>query len=393
MLFSRWVIRRLVPEGASLRAGETRVRVGLWAGWTSVGVNLVIFALKGALAWLTGSLALLADTVHTLSDLLTSLIVVMGFHIAGKRPDPRHPYGHGRMEAISALVLGVVLAAVAVQLLVNGVRRLLNPQPVHVETLFLLLLAGTMVIKEFLARLSIDLGKASDSQALRVDAAHHRSDVLTTGLVIVAFIGARYELFWLDGVMTIGVAGLIGWTAGKTLVEVISPLLGERPPDSMLRSIEKTALGLPQITGVHEIMVHRYGRSLVINLHVEVRSGDALMLHEIGQALETRLASQFTAHVLVHIDPVNPDHPHYAAVRRIVEKALSEEEWVSTYHDLRLLGSRPFTVEFDVAPRDAVTEAIVNELRDKVAARLREQFPESAAMVRLDAPYFEPPQG
>jgi len=394
MLFSRWLLRRLVPDGATLRAGKTRARVGLWAGWTSVCVNLALFALKGALAWLTGSLALVADAVHTLSDSLTSLIVVMGFRIAAKPPDPRHPYGHGRMEAISALVLGVVLAAVAVQLLTGGIRRLLNPQPVHAQMLFLLLLAGTMVIKELLARLSVDLGKAIDSQALRADAAHHRSDVLTTGLVIVAFAGARYKMFWLDGVMTIGVAGLIGWAAGKTLVEVISPLLGEQAPDSMLRAIEHTALGLPQVTGVHEIMVHRYGRTLVINLHVEVPSGDAIMLHEVGQALETRLARQFPAHVLVHVDPVNPDHPHYEAARRIVEKALSEEEWVATYHDLRLLGAGPFTVEFDVAPRHAVSEAVVNELRDKVAARLREQFPDSAAMVRLDAPYFErPPDG
>jgi len=173
MLFSRWLLRRLVPDGATLRAGKTRARVGLWAGWTSVCVNLALFALKGALAWLTGSLALVADAVHTLSDSLTSLIVVMGFRIAAKPPDPRHPYGHGRMEAISALVLGVVLAAVAVQLLTGGIRRLLNPQPVHAQMLFLLLLAGTMVIKELLARLSVDLGKAIDSQALRADAAHH----------------------------------------------------------------------------------------------------------------------------------------------------------------------------------------------------------------------------
>jgi len=207
--------------------------------------------------------------------------------------------------------------------------------------------------------------------------------------VMAAFIGARYELLWMDGVMTVGVAALIGWSAWTTLAQTISPLLGEQPPDAMLRKIETLALSFPRVMGVHEIMVHRYGYTLVISLHVEAPLDDALRLHEVSQAIETRIERHFPAHVVVHIDPVNPNHPHYAAVQKIVEEITAQYDWVTTYHDLRLLGDMPFTAECDVVPEGTISEADVDALREQVQTRLSEQFPDAVVLIRVDAPYFE----
>ena len=389
MFPARWVMARLAPTG--VEDPETRARVGAFAGWVSVGVNVALFCLKAVLAVLAGSLSLAADAMHTLSDVMTSLVLIIGFRLSRKPPDPRHPYGHGRMECIAALIIGVVLAVVSVEMLGRGISRLLNPQPLQVNALFLGLVGLSLAVKEWLTRLARALGNAIDSNALRADAAHHRSDVLSTVLVIVALVGARYGVLWLDGVMTIGVAGMIGWVAGTALVQAVNPLVGEQPSDAMLRRIEEIARSFPRVTGVHEIMVHRYGTRLAISLHVETLVDDALRLHEVSQAIEARLARHYPAHVIVHIDPINPNHPHYAAVREIVDALAAECDWVLVYHDLRLVGDTPFTVEFDVVPDGAVREAEMDALREKAQARLSARFADAAVLVRADAPYFMQP--
>jgi len=389
-MLARWTIRRMVPAAADLREPGVRARVGVMNCSVSVGVNLLLTLFKVVFAVLTGSVSLLADAAHSMSDLFTSVVAIIGFQVSRRPADERHPFGHGRMEVISGLIIGVVLAILALEMLHVAVDRIIHPRPIRVGWALLALLGLTIAIKELLARWTYGLGRLLDSTALQADAMHHRSDALTTVLVIAAFLGARYDLNWLDGVMGVGVAGFIGWAAGDVMWRAISPLIGEQASPAMITEIASIARSFPDVRGVHEVMVHRYGATHVISLHVEAAATDPHRLHELCTTLEDEIVRRFPGHAVVHVDPLNLDHPRYDEVKREVGEAVDAEALAETFHDLRLLGGvERFRVVFDIVPRERLTPQALGELRERIRERVRRRFPEADVVVRADSPFFK----
>ena len=375
-----------------MESPAVRMRAGLLEGWSSVVLNTALAVFKGFLGLMTGSVSLLADAVHTLSDSLTSVVVIFGFRMSERPADERHPFGHGRMEGLAAVVIGVLLAVAAVEMTQYAVERLTekNPKPVRAAAWVIASLVGTVVLKELQARFSMDLGKLIKSQALVADGLHHRSDVLATGLVIVALIAARWKINWIDGVAGIGVAVLIGWCAYETLRGAMSPLLGERAPEDMYEEIERIARAVPGVLGVHDVLVNRYGGTDIISLHIEVSAAENVMhLHDMSDEIETKVRRAFPGHAIVHVDPLNTAHEHYDEVHRIVTEAVAAEKKIVSFHDLRLVGGRNrFKVVFDVAPAPGAKDIPLEPLRDEVERRIREKFPRATIAIDLEPPYF-----
>jgi cation diffusion facilitator family transporter len=392
MRVSRWILSRFAPKGAPVESPAVRMRAGLLEGWSSVMLNTALAAFKGILGLMTGSVSLLADAVHTLSDSLTSVVVIFGFRMSDRPPDARHPFGHGRMEGLAAVVIGVLLAVAAVEMTEYAVRRLTetNPRPVHAANWVIASLVATVLLKELQARFSMDLGKLIKSQALVADALHHRSDVLATGLVIVALVAARWKINWIDGVAAIGVAVLIAWCAYDTLAGAMSPLLGERAPEDMYEEIERIARAVPGVLGVHDVLVNRYGGTDIISLHIEVSATENVMhLHDMSDEIETKLRQAFPGHAIVHVDPLNTAHEHYDEVHRIVAEAVAAEKKIVSFHDLRLVGGRNrFKVVFDVAPAPGAKDISLASLRDEVQRRIHGKFPRATVAIDLEPPYF-----
>jgi cation diffusion facilitator family transporter len=393
MFISRIILPRLTPPGAAPDSPEVRASVGIFAGSLSVVVNIALAVVKGAMAILTGSASLMADAIHTVSDLLTSIVVIIGFRISRKPADREHPFGHGRMEAVSALIVGVVLAIMSIEMLHTGIGRLANPKPIVVAPWVMALLVATIMAKELLAQVSSDLGKAIRSTALRADAMHQRSDAFSTVLVIIAFVGARYGVAWLDGAMAIGVAILIGHAAWRILYQSVNPLLGEQASPEMLREIEEIAASFHGVVGVHGIMVHHYGQNHVIGLHIEVPMADAIRLHYIGEALEDKLTRRFPGHAIVHIDPINITHPHYAEAHGLITELMDAHPLVSTFHDLRLLGGKlQFKIAFNIVPTRELDDTETDSLRDKILHHIQDLFPSAGLVMRIDSPYLGEPR-
>jgi cation diffusion facilitator family transporter len=392
MRVSRWILSGFAPKGAPMESPAVRMRAGLLEGWSSVALNTALAVFKTILGLMTGSVSLLADAVHTFSDSLTSVVVIFGFRMSDRPADERHPFGHGRMEGLAAVVIGVLLAVAAVEMTQYAVERLIekNPKPVHAETWVIASLIGTVALKEFQARFSMDLGKLIKSQALVADGLHHRSDVLATGLVIVALIAARWNITLIDGVAGIGVAVLIGWCAYETLAGAMSPLLGERAPEDMYEEIEQIARAVPGVLGVHDVLVNRYGGMDIISLHIEVSATENVMhLHDMSEEIETKVRRAFPGHAIVHVDPLNTAHEHYDEVHRIVTEAVAAEKTIVSFHDLRLVGGKNrFKVVFDVAPAPGAKDIPFASFRDDVARRIREKFPRATIAIDLEPPYF-----
>ncbi|MCL6614640.1 MAG: cation diffusion facilitator family transporter [Firmicutes bacterium] len=285
---------------------EARARqiIGFLEAWVSIIGNVLLFGVKFALGVAIGSISLMADAFHTLSDVLTSVVVLIGFKAAGRAPDEEHPFGHGRIENIATLVIAILLVVVGVDFLAQSARKLIRPMPVAgtIPIAAILLLSGA--VKELMASFSIWLGRRIDSKALVADAWHHRSDAVASVLVALAIVGALFRLYWLDGLFGAGVSLLIIYTGFDVGRSAANPLLGLSPGAGVLASIQDEASTVEGVIGVHDVSVHDYGQRRAISLYVEVPAGlDLHRAHSIADEVERRIAAKMNADTVVHVDP------------------------------------------------------------------------------------------
>lgn len=399
-LFQRLALRAF-PGADDPRNEAARSRVGLLEGWISLATNIALAAVKGVLAWLSGSLSLLADAFHTLADSLTSLVVIVGFRLSRKPADAHHPFGHGRIESIASLVIGVLLGVAAFELGHAAVTRLLSPTPVVAPTWLIVVITATALVKELLARFSFELGTLIGSDALEADGWHHRSDVFATLLVVAAFIAARFGIFWLDGVMGLLVALLIGYTAVQIVMRAANPLIGEGPSNDELRQIAAVAHEVRGVLDVHEIVMQRYGPRAVLSLHIQVaRERNIVEAHAISHAVEEKLAAALGAHVTVHVDPAGPKHFAAPVISEVLNRELAPMGGCSGFHDLHLSHDERdcLCVQFDVSTLEELDEGQKETYAARLTQAVRERFPEAQLRVHFDPPFCadvppeDPPQ-
>lgn len=268
--------------------------------------NVALFIVKYWAGLSVDSVAMQADAWHTLSDTLTSLIVLAGFWMAARPPDQEHPFGHGRAESIAAVVIGTLLAVVAFSFLRDSVARLLSGRAVHYSRLSILVFLATVFVKEVMAQISFYAGRRRDSDALVADGWHHRSDALTSLLIVIgAWAGGAYA--WMDGVLGIVVSLFIFSAAGSILRDVVTSILGERPtPQLQQRIVAAVNEAAPEASDIHHIHVHRYGDHREMTLHIRLPDGMPLHdAHDIAQQVEAALHERFDIAATVHVDPLS----------------------------------------------------------------------------------------
>ncbi len=384
-MVSRWLVQRFVPAGGKISDPRVRERYGLLEGWVSVVVNLVIFGVKLVPGLLLGSVSLVADAIHSASDVASSAIVIWGFRASAKPSDREHPFGHGRIESIASLVIAVLLLVAALEFGKAAVERLLAPQAVQAPPLVLVLLALTIAAKEWLARFALHLGRTINSSALKADFWHHRSDALSTVIVVLALVGAELGVSWLDGAAGLAVSGFLAWAGIELVKESVDPLIGEAPSPALVQEIRELALAVDGVDKVHDIIVHHYGGLVVTSLHIEVSARlSAVQGHELAEEVEEKVMEALPGWATVHVDPVNRDHPLYDAVERFLEEIVAEVAGAESFHDLRIVGrEKPCFVIFDLMAAPGGVRA-AQKIREAVLAR----FPEvDKVVVNLEPRY------
>jgi cation diffusion facilitator family transporter len=385
--FTRWLVSKLIKDHRRVNDLKVRARYGNLEGWTSIVINLLLFAVKITIGLSIKSVALIADAVHTLADSVTSVVIIIGFKIAKKPSDKEHPFGHGRTESVATLIVSVLLFIAGFELLEESIRSILKPQESTASLNVILIIAGTIVIKELMARFSYQLGDMIDSQALKADALHHRTDVFATGLVVVALIASHFGFRRVDGIMGALVSLIIFYSAYAIAREAVNPLLGEAPLDETIMEIDRLAKTFDGVLGVHDIIYHKYGQTIIVSLHIEVADkGSAFDLHELSETVEEAIGEKIGGMVIAHIDPINMDHPQYRAIEREIKKIISKDQRIGSFHDLRIIGSAldKCSAVFDIVLEKDVDEQdrydIVRSIRERVA----EKFPGMKTAIRVD---------
>ena len=393
MGLTNYLVRKTLPKGLEENTPAFRGHVGMLEGWVSIVGNFILFIIKAIFGWMASSIALIADAFHTLSDVATSVVVIFGFKVAQKPADKEHPFGHGRAETIATLTIAILMAVVALEFAKGAIDRLFfsdtDIDVSKIDWLFIGIVTLTAAGKAWMAYFAYQLGDLIDSDALKGDAMHHKSDVYTTLLVIAALIGAYFGIPHVDGIMGVGVAIMILHAAYEIAVEAIDDLLGKPATAEFIQEISDLATSVPGARQVHDVVVHNYGDQRFISLHVEIDEATSPSIaHHIADNVEHKLAHDLNAQVVTHMDPVAVEGEHVQQVKDVIEGTLAEFGKQYSLQDLRVVGADPIEsilFELPVAPECVNKDPIEVKLRE----RLSESFPRAAVIMEFKAQMTE----
>ena len=334
-----YLTNKFVPEEKE-SSWAYRNQIGIFQGWVSTTVNLVLFIFKLFIGLMTGAVSLIADAVHTLSDVITSLIVIWGFTQAKKPADMGHPYGHGRAEYIATLIISILLCVAGIEFIETAVHRIQNPILIISDWWMIIILGLTIIIKEITARYAEFLSSKIASGLLHADAWHHRTDAISSVLVLMALIAGNFGYPSIDGWAGLFVALILIYTGFDIARDSVDDLIG-KPPDIMeLDAIRKIALSVPGALGVHDISVHSYGHDRFVNIHAEINAiKSAAEAHDISEEIESRLEKAMGVEPTVHLDPVNPDDPLVKEVKNFLTEDKKIDDRITGIHDIRVVNT------------------------------------------------------
>ncbi len=284
---------------------KNETSIGYLEGILSIIINTILFGLKYWVGIISGSVAIIADAWHTLSDTLTSIVVIIGFKISSKPPDKKHPYGHGKAEIISSVIIGIFLAIVGFNFLVESIHRFADHQAASYGTLSVIIFIISVILKEGIARFAFWGGKKFESRSLLADGWHHRSDAIASFLILVGIFIGKY-FWWIDSVMGVMVSFLIFHATFNILKDSISTLIGEEPDVKFKSDINEivTRIALQNIN-LHHMHIHCYGLHKELTFHIELASDMKLKeAHKIADELEKTIKTEMNIDTTIHVEPV-----------------------------------------------------------------------------------------
>ncbi|MFH1728701.1 MAG: cation diffusion facilitator family transporter [Pseudomonadota bacterium] len=277
---------------------------GCFISYFSIVLNIVLFVLKLVAGILTGSVAVMADAWHTLSDSFTSVIVIGGFFISEKPADSQHPFGHQRAESIAAIIIGTLLAIVGISFFKDSVLQLISKKTFVYNSFTVWVFVSSVLLKEAIAFFTIRLGKKLNSKSLIVDGWHHRSDAFASLIILFGFIfGTKH--WWIDGILGIIVSLIILYIALETIIKNSNNLMGEKLSVDLKESIlEKIYKIDSRISEVHHFHYHKYGDHVEITFHINLPAIISIQEgHEIANRIEKSLKDNFLIEATVHVEP------------------------------------------------------------------------------------------
>jgi len=279
-------------------------RLAYYEGYISIIINLVLFLLKFLVGRKVNSVAMVADAWHTLSDCLTSIIVVVGFWMASRPADSRHAFGHGRSESIASIIIGTLLAVVGFSFLYESVVKLIQRQGMGFSELAVIVFAVSAVMKEGLAQFAFWTARKTGAGSLRADAWHHRSDAVASVLIVAGVLFSQ-RLWWLDGVLGIGVSLLILHASYDIIRSSASYLMGEAPSGEKVDRVHsQVRKEFPQLDGIHHVHVHQYGDHHEVTAHLTVPGTMSVdEAHNIASRIEEIVEQEFNGDATVHVEP------------------------------------------------------------------------------------------
>lgn len=356
---------------------KVRRQYGVLCGAVGIALNILLFIGKFFAGAISNSISITADAFNNLSDAGSSLITLIGFKMSGQKPDINHPFGHGRIEYLSGLLVSIAIITMGVELVKTSIDKILHPEPIAFSGLIIAILLASIAVKCYMGFYNSRYGRKFDSAAMKATAADSLSDTLATTVVLIATLFAHMTNLQIDGYCGVAVGLFIlyaGYTAAK---ETISPLLGQKAQPEFVHAIEETVMRHTEVLGIHDLIVHDYGPGrTMISLHAEVpASGNILELHDAIDNIEHELRRELKCDAVIHMDPIMNDDPATIGLKNQVIEIIHTIDSSITMHDFRIVKGPTHTnlifdivVPYDFRYPDAALKSMIAEAVTEIDA-------------------------
>ena len=345
------LVRLFIRDYQNVGDAAVRQKYGMLGGVVGIACNVVLFLAKLFAGLAASSISVMADAFNNLSDAGSCIVSAVGFKMAGRPADHEHPFGHGRIEYISGLIISFIIMMMGVELLKSSVEKIFSPQEVIFSWLSFCILLVSIGVKLWMGFFNRTLGKKIDSAAMKASAMDSISDVVATSVVALGMLISYFSSLQIDGYLGVLVAGFILYTGFQTAKDTLNPLLGEAPDKAFVESIEQAVLSYDGVLGIHDLIIHNYGpgRS-VISLHAEVScEEDILEIHDMIDRIERDLKVKFHCEVVIHMDPIVTDDAETNRIHEKVMQLIGIIDPVLKIHDFRMVkGPTHTNLIFDV---------------------------------------------
>lgn len=385
-----WLIKKFVKNWEDTKNQKVRERYGILGSVTGVGLNLLLSFVKILLGFLCGSVSVTADGVNNLSDAGAGLVSLVSVRMAQKPIDEDHPFGHGRMEYLGALGVGVLIAVFGVELLISAAENILYPKTTAFSWLTVVLLVVGMAVKFWMSRFYRALGTRTDNPTLLAASKDSLSDVLATGAVTVSALVTLLLGWPIDGFVGAIVSLLVLKAAWDVLRDTVTRLLGGKPDRELGRQIVEIVTRDPGVLGVHDLVIHDYGPGRAFaSIHAEVAAdSDLVQIHEVIDHAEREVAQELQIPICIHMDPILTGDEKTEAAKAAMQAYLGRMDPPLKLHDFRRVpGNKQINLVFDVLlPHDFRNE---DSLRSGICAHARTLDPRYNCVVHFDRDYFQ----
>ena len=384
-----FLARRFIKNYRDVQSPKVRTAYGVLCGAMGIGINLLLFTLKLIAGAAAGSVAVTADAFNNLSDAGASIVTLLGFRLAGQKPDPEHPFGHGRIEYVSGLIVSLIILLMGLELLRDAAAAILHPGAVECSVLTVSVLLASICGKFYMYCYNRSIGKKIGAAAMQATAADSLSDCAATAAVLLATLAGHFFQWQIDGWCGLAVSLLILYAGYQAARDTLSPLLGQPPSPEFVQKIRDIVLANGAVCGIHDLVVHDYGPGRVmISLHAEVPAhGDILALHDEIDNVEKELHDKLGCEAVIHMDPiVTNDETVNEARHKVAALVRGIDEGISI-HDFRMVtGPTHTNVIFDaVVPYGCrLSDREATEEIRKAVRRLDENY---YAIVQIDKSY------
>lgn len=363
-----------IKDGDNVASFQVRQAYGMLCGALGICLNILLFLGKILAGTLSKSIAITADAFNNLSDAGSSLITLIGFKMSGQEADPDHPFGHGRIEYISGLIVSGAILIMGYELIVSSFKKVLQPEETSFSPLIAMILLASILVKLYMAYYNFSVGKKISSSAMKATATDSLSDTVTTAVVLIATLAEHFFKWKIDGFCGILVGLFILYAGFNAARDTINPLLGQPPAKEFVEQIQQIVLNTDGVLGMHDLIVHDYGPGrVIISLHAEVSAaGNILEIHDMIDRLEQTLNKQLNCEAVIHMDPVVTQDPDIDLWKDRIHDILFSIDSSLHMHDFRMVkGNTHTNIIFDmVLPHNYKMDKalLLNEIQERVWA-------------------------
>ena len=390
---TEFLVNKFIKDSANIESTEVRTRYGMLASVVGIFCNVLLFSVKLAIGLILSSLAVTADAFNNLSDAASSIISFVGVKMAGKPADAEHPFGHGRIEYIAALIVSFLVIEVGFTFFKSSISKIMHPEEITFDPVPFIILILSILVKLWMAFFNNKLGKRIDSKVMLATAADSLGDVITTSATVISIVICHFTSINVDAIAGLIVSGIAIWSGVSIAKDTLEPLIGQRVPSELYQKITDMVESYEGIVGAHDLIVHNYGpnRSMA-TIHAEVPNDVSIEAsHEIIDRIERDAKKELNILLVIHMDPVEMRDEEVLELRDKTSHIVHALDPELHFHDFRVLKeNEQKNLIFDLVVPDSYTEKDANRVMHQLIALLHEMEKNVDCIITLDRSFEAP---